>query len=149
MQIWNTGRDLIGQGLSILGRAALDNVGDVYRLARHLDSLQDAVEKIPGLTDEGFPLRIFVGARPLAHENQAGGGISIAGNRLGAMGTQTAAVGRPDSLSDLIQRLQPEELVAQEVAGGFYRQTGTRYRRRALPPAWLAGRTGRHDLGSL
>src|SRR3954462_1340341 len=61
MKIWNTGRDLIRQGLSILGRATLDNVSDVYRLARQFDSLQDAVEQVSGLTHERSALRVLGG----------------------------------------------------------------------------------------
>src|SRR6476619_7119201 len=70
VELWNTSRDLIRQGLSILGRAALDNVSYVYRLARHFDSLKYPVQQISRLTHEGPPLRVLRGPRPLANQKQ-------------------------------------------------------------------------------
>jgi len=44
MEIWNAGRDLIRQRLSILGGTAFYNVRDVHRITGNFNSLQDPVE---------------------------------------------------------------------------------------------------------
>src|SRR4051812_38212790 len=100
MKIWNTGRDLIRQGLSILGRATLDNVSDVYRLARQFDSLQDAVEQVSGLTHERSALRVLGGPRSLSDEKEFRVGIPLARDGVDATGTETAAVCRPNPFGD-------------------------------------------------
>ena len=68
------------------------------------------------------------------------------------MGTQPAAVGRPDPLGDFIERLQAGAARRPGAcARRLYRQAGTRDRRGALPPAPDSRQPDRalDDLGSL
>src|SRR6185312_9798223 len=46
VEIGNAGRDLIRQRLSILGRTALDDVGDVHRTPRNINSLENRVQQM-------------------------------------------------------------------------------------------------------
>src|SRR2546423_463627 len=63
VQIWLAGGDLVGQRITIAGRAALDDVGDKYLLASQTDSRQHLIQEFAGRADEWEPLFIFVPAR--------------------------------------------------------------------------------------
>src|SRR6478672_9587630 len=70
VKIWDAGRDFIGQRLSVLGRSAFDDVGDVHRFAKNLNGLENSVQQISGLPHEGTPLRVFGGTGTLTTEKE-------------------------------------------------------------------------------
>src|SRR5207342_3949349 len=83
-QVALAGLDLVGHGVAVSGRAALDHVRDVYVLAGHADPTEELVEELPGLADERVALLVFVEAGRLADEHQLGFGVPHAEDDLGA-----------------------------------------------------------------
>ena len=71
-------RHLVGQRLPVLRRPALHHVGDVDRLARRLDRLEDLVEQLPLLANERPPAQVLLLARPLTHAEQPRGRVALA-----------------------------------------------------------------------
>jgi hypothetical protein len=67
-----TGFHLVALGLAIPRRTALDDVRDVNIFAAQAHRFNHVVEQLTRAADEGFALRIFVGARSFAHEHQFG-----------------------------------------------------------------------------
>src|SRR4051794_38705032 len=55
VEIGDTSGDLIGQGLSILWGTALHDIGDVHRIPRDFNSIENRVEQLTGLPHEGAP----------------------------------------------------------------------------------------------
>src|SRR6476660_856773 len=71
MEIGDAGGDFIRQGLSVLGRTALHDVGDVYRRSRNINSLEDRVEQLARLADERATGGVLGRAGTFAHEYHA------------------------------------------------------------------------------
>ena len=65
--------DLLGRRVAVLGRPALDDVGDVALGPGQADLLpHEAVEQLARAADEGLAGQILLAARALAHEEQIG-----------------------------------------------------------------------------
>ena len=71
-QIAYAGILLCVQRIPVLGRAALDNVGDIYRLPLKPDHLQHIVQQLPGSAHKGQTLLILAGAGPFPDEQHLG-----------------------------------------------------------------------------
>ena len=58
--------DLLGMGIAVAGRAALERVGDEDVAALQADLVEQLVQQLAGLPDEGQPLLVLVapGASP-------------------------------------------------------------------------------------
>ena len=78
------GRNLLGLGVTVSGRAALHHVGNVDLVARKAGNREERVELVPGGTHEGLALQVFISARALAHEHNARVGIAHAKHEVGA-----------------------------------------------------------------
>ena len=63
-------RDLVGERVAVLGRAALDHVGDVDVGAGQADLAQEFRQQLAGRSHERLALLVLVKARSLAHEHQ-------------------------------------------------------------------------------
>ena len=67
--MWGVLVSFFGRGLAVAGglaggvRAAFQNVGDVDVAALEAHGLDDFREELAGFADEGFGLRVFIGAR--------------------------------------------------------------------------------------
>ena len=62
------GQHLIGLGITVSGRTALEHVGDIDVLATQARQSQDAVQILARTANERLPLQVFVTTRRLAHE---------------------------------------------------------------------------------
>src|SRR5262245_56172399 len=69
---------LVGLGIAIVRRTALEHVGDVDVLAAQTDRLDDFREKLAGAPDERLALNVFVRPGGLADEHQIRVGIAHA-----------------------------------------------------------------------
>ena len=72
MRYGHARRHLVGLGLAVVRRAALDDVADVDLVARVAHRGDHLVEQLAGLADERLALRVLVGARALADEAELG-----------------------------------------------------------------------------
>ena len=62
--------DLVGLGIAVFRRTALDHVGDVHVVAPEANRLDDLGEQLTGAPDKRDPLDVFVGSWRFAHEHQ-------------------------------------------------------------------------------
>ena len=85
------GADLGRQRVAVARRPALEHVGDEDVVAREADPLQQRVEELAGLADEGDALLVLVVAGGLAHEHEVGVGVAVADHHLGAAVAEGAA----------------------------------------------------------
>ena len=81
--------DLVGHGVTVPGRAALDHVRDVDVCALEPDAREQLVEELAGLADERVALLVLVEAGRLADEHQVGVRVTDAEDDL------RAAFGKP------------------------------------------------------
>ncbi len=72
MQKRLTVSDLIGLGIAVSRRAALQDIGDVHRVARKAARLEHGGQKLPRPPDERLPLAILIGPRGLTHHHPVG-----------------------------------------------------------------------------
>ena len=100
------GGDLVGLRVAVLGRAALDDVGDEDLGAGQPDAVEEVVEQFAGLSDEGAALLVFVEAGAFADEHQLGVGVAVAGNGAVASLAEAAGVAACDAV------VEGEQLVA-------------------------------------
>ena len=90
-QMRAAGLDLVGQRVAVVGRAALDHVGDVDVGPGEADLAQKLGEQLAGRPHERLALFVLVKARPFAYEQQVGVGITHPEHHLGAAAAQPAA----------------------------------------------------------
>ena len=73
LEVGPAGVDLGGQRVAVVGRPALDHVGDVDPVAGDAELLEhQPVEQLAGAPDERQTLAVLLGPRTLAHEQQVG-----------------------------------------------------------------------------
>src|SRR5262249_27025344 len=100
-QIVRAGRDLLGQRITILGRAVLDYVRDENGAAVEADSAKQLVEELARGADKRSALLVFTIAWRLTDEHHLGRRASLARYAiLGAL-TQVALLAHLDLCSDL------------------------------------------------
>ena len=87
------GLDFVRLGIPVLGRAALDDVGDVDVLALERDGFDDLRQELPRAADERKALLIFVASRSFADEHQVGFGVADAEHDLRAPQRMELAAG--------------------------------------------------------
>src|SRR5690606_15938986 len=87
---------LLFAGFSVFRRSALDDVAHVDRLASEAHCGYHLVEQLPGRTNEGVTLSIFVGAWSLADENYARRAIAAGEYRVRATFAQAAVSTLPN-----------------------------------------------------
>ena len=95
--------DLVGHGIAVAGRAALDDVRDVDLGAGKPDALEQLVEELAGLTHEGVALLVLVKARRLADEHQVGVRVADAEHDLCAPFGEPAARAAGGLLLQLVE----------------------------------------------
>jgi len=76
-EVRTAGVELVGLGIAVLRRTALDDVGDVDVIARQLHRLDDVGEQLSGAADKRFALQVLVASGRLADEHQIS--VRIAG----------------------------------------------------------------------
>ena len=84
--------DLDRVRVAVLGRPALQDVGDEDVLARQADLDEQLVQQLPGLTDERQPGLVLVGPRSLTDEHQVRVGVAGPEDHGGARGRQLRAL---------------------------------------------------------
>ena len=76
--------DLVRRRVAVVGRPALDDVGDVALGPGQADLLpHEAVEQLARAADERLAGQVLLAARALAHEEQVGRGVADAEDDLG------------------------------------------------------------------
>ena len=98
-QIADTGVLLGVQGVPVVGRAALDNIGDVYVfLPAQINEGEHIVQQLACGAHKGLPLQVLLFSRALPHQ-QNGGGLGphpehhvVSGLRQGALAAGLAGV---------------------------------------------------------
>src|SRR5919112_6210433 len=95
-QEWRAGRDLVGLGIAVLGRATFHDVRDEDLLAPPAKGREELAEKGPGAADERTPLAILVESGPLADEHDLRVGMALAGHGLRSRLVEPASRARPD-----------------------------------------------------
>ncbi len=83
--------DLLGVRVAVARRTALDHVRDVDVGARETDPVQELLEQLARLADEGDAVCVLVKARSLADEHQVGERVTGAEDDLRARGGERAA----------------------------------------------------------
>ena len=103
-QVGRAGRDLVGLGIAVAWRAALDDVRDEHVLAAPADVTEEVHEEASCATHERAALTVLVHSRALAHEDHLGRGVTLAGHRLRASLVETASCAHPDFRRDRLER---------------------------------------------
>src|SRR3990172_9709730 len=100
------GRHLVRLRIAVLGRPALDHIGDINVLALHSHSLGDDVgQKLPGPADERLSLQIFIAPRPFTDEHQLRLGMAHAEDDIGSARAKLAALAIADRRAQLCEIL--------------------------------------------
>jgi hypothetical protein len=98
--------DLLGMGIAVAGRAALQRVADEDVAALQPDLLEQLVQQLAGLADERQPLLVLVAAGRLPDEHQVGVGVARAEDHGGAGRGELGAAGAiPRLVVDGLERL--------------------------------------------
>ena len=82
----------------------MTNVGDVHLLTLQAHSVDHVVEQLAAASNKRQSLRVFVGARALAHEQQPRVGVAIAEDDLVARLGKLAALAVADLFTNLGER---------------------------------------------
>ena len=90
IEIGAAGLELVRLRIAVVGRSALDDVGDIDLLPRQIDRLQQLIQKLASGAHKGQALLVFVKAGGLADEQDLGLGRPAAGHRMGASAGQPA-----------------------------------------------------------
>ena len=90
-QIGLAGLDLLRARVAVVGRPALEHVGDVDLLAGEADGRQQLLKQLAGLAYEGLALLVLVVAGRFADEHEVGAGVAVAEHGPGARLVQHAA----------------------------------------------------------
>ena len=83
--------DLIGLGVSVIGRAALEYVADINLVAGQAHSLDDLGQQLPGFPHKGLARAVFFRSWGFADEHDAGRGIAAAKHKVLPRRTQPTA----------------------------------------------------------
>lgn len=116
MQVGAASLHLVGHGVAVAGRAALDDVGDVqaWRLAvgaraRELHGCEHLVEQLARCADKGLALHVFLFTRAFAHHQPVQGALGMglglgahAKHRVRALQTQAAGTAFIDAGLELV-----------------------------------------------
>src|SRR5262245_17639423 len=134
LQVGTAGVDLLGLGIAIAGRTALEDVGDEDVLATHADPLEQFAEEAARAPDEREALAILLRARRLAHEHEVG--VRVAGAEDDAIAglMQGAALADRGLVVDLHQRLAPGGGVHQRFSERARSAARRRAKRSLAPP---------------
>ena len=150
-QVRRAGRDLVRLRVTVLGRPALDHVGDEHVLAPPADRGEELDQEVAGAAHEWPALPILVEARALADEDDLGLGVALARDGLRPRLVETAVRARSDLGGDRLER-HPALDVGHAVASAaswLSVAPGARY---GLAPRDAAGRIqsrSTEDLGDL
>ena len=103
-QVRGAGRDLVRLRVAVVGRPALDDVGDEHVLAPPADRGEELDQEVAGPADEWPALPVLVEARPLADEDDLGLGVALARDGLGPRLVETAVRAGADLGGDRLER---------------------------------------------
>jgi hypothetical protein len=101
--VWRALLDLVGERVTIPGRATHQYVGDEDLAPPESDLGQVLVEQLSGRTDEREALLVLVVARGLPHEHQVGVGVPRSEHEVRAGGLERAVVAAAKALVELDQ----------------------------------------------
>lgn len=88
-------------GITIIRRAALDDVGDVDVGTFKPHRLDHASQQLPGATDKRFPLKILIPTGPFADKHQSRLRIAHAEYDMAAAATKLTALAVANVVSDI------------------------------------------------
>src|SRR5450756_432426 len=94
--VTRAGGELRRARVAVVGRPALEHVGDEHLLAREPNGGEQLLQQLAGLAYEGSALLVLVVPRRLAHEHEVAGGVAFSGHGLCAGGVQLAEGARLD-----------------------------------------------------
>src|SRR5450759_2774374 len=112
-------RDLVGFRVTVIWRAAFNDIGDINILAAfEFDRRQHAIQQLARLSHERLTLRVLVRARPFTDEQPAGFLVAHPEHRLRASGAQPAG----STVAHNLLELWPIEVrdLLPPVGGGAY-----------------------------
>ena len=98
-----TGLDLIGSGITVIGGTAFYDVGDVYLISGQFYGLNDTSEKFPCPADKGLALEVLFSARTLSYKDEGGMGVAFAEDHVVSPLMESAPSALPQLLSDAIE----------------------------------------------
>ena len=75
-------RDLLRKRIAVIGRPALQNVGNVYLATGKSDRLHDFIQELPCPSHEGFARPVLICARCLTNHHQIGIRVTDPENRI-------------------------------------------------------------------
>ncbi len=90
LEKWHARGHFVRLRIAVVGRAALQNVGDVDLLALHPHRLDDLGEKLPRAADESQTLNVLFVARGLPHEQEVGGRAALPEHDVGPTARELA-----------------------------------------------------------
>ena len=122
LEVVAAGAGLLGRGGPVVGRAALDDVGDVHRVPGQAHRGDLFVEQFAGPPDEGPTGAILVGPRALADDHECGIGVTLAEDGLPPALVQVAAGAALDLV--LVELLEGVPLLIGGSVGGNARHGG-------------------------
>ena len=105
------------QRVAIVGRAALEDIGDEHVAALQADLAEQPVEQLPCLPDERKALPVLVSAGRLADEHQVGIGVARAEHDLRASLVKLAGDAHARLVVDGFQKLPPDTWAPHPVDG--------------------------------
>jgi hypothetical protein len=77
LQKRKTGFDLIGPGIAIIRRTALDDIADINLITGKIDGFDYTAKEIAGGADKGFALPVLIESGAFTDKNELGPGISV------------------------------------------------------------------------
>src|SRR5713226_4979469 len=113
-----TRSDFVRFGISILGRATLDDIRDIYVFTLEAHAFgNDIGKQLPGPPDKWLALQIFIAARTLSDKHQLCFGIAHAENQMRPPWPELAAVAIADRSAQFLEifRLIPGGRIREEI----------------------------------
>ena len=104
LKIRETGLDFVGLRLPVVRRTALEHVRNIDILPGKADGRKNLVEKLSGLSNERFPLGVFVGAGRLSHNHERCLRVADTEHEVGAGLPEAAFPAVVDHPPEFIQR---------------------------------------------
>ena len=136
--------DLLGLGVAVPGRAALEHVHDGHVVTGEVDAGEELVEELTGGADERDALLVLVEARGLAHEHHVGVGRARPEHDLRARRRERAACAARDRVAQRGE-LGCGSLSASMAAAATAPATAAAASRGAAEARLLAGAVSRED----
>ena len=117
IQIRGARLDLDGEGVAVVGGAALDHVGDEHVLPFYTDACEQLVEELSCASNEREALLVFVVSRAFANEHHVGREGTVAWDGLGSLRSQGAEGAFVDAPLEIVGRCGEDVFARHGVHG--------------------------------